>query len=115
MAGQKLVDRISTIEDGIKDSKTGAIMIGLSFTEIIENGNVEPDDEWGLFRLTDDGLSFYREGAEFAAGIMSMRIGGQRAVEEITRFKTQEEAIQAKNELSSEEKGRTLLGSVRPK
>jgi len=83
--------------------------------EIIENGNVEPDDEWALFRLTDDGLAAYRIGFELAAGIMSMTIENKPAVHEIARYKTREEAIKARDELSPEEKERTLLRSVRPK
>ncbi len=51
MAGQKVVHRTTTVEDGLKD-ENGAVII-------IENGNVEPDDEWALFRLTDDGVYAY--------------------------------------------------------
>jgi hypothetical protein len=114
MAGQKVDFRLSTPEDNIQNSK-GYLIIGMPFVEIIENGNVEPGDEWGLFRLTDEGLSWYSIGAEIAAGIMEIRIRGQRAVEEISRFGSKEEAVQAKKNLPDEERSRTLIRSVRPK
>ncbi len=107
MAGQKVIWGETSVEEhGVG---------GLPLCTVIENGNVEPDDEWALFRLTDKGLETYQMGAEFAEGIMTLRIGGEPAVKETARFKTKEEAVGAKSELSETEKGRTLLRSVRPR
>lgn len=103
MAGQKLVFG-ETVSDG-------KICGGLPLVTIVENGNVEDGDEWALFRLTDDGLSFYKEGAEFRAGIMTM----EGAVVKLPgHYKTEGEAIVARNQLSTGEKNRTLVRSVRP-
>ncbi len=107
MAGQKVVIG----ETNCREHGVG----GLPLCTVIENGNVEPDDEWALFRLTDDGLETYQMGAEFAEGIMTLLVRGKPAVEETARFKTKEEAVGAKSELSETEKGRTLLRSVRPR
>ncbi len=114
MAGQKIVHRYTT-EDNYRD-ENGKPITGLPITEIIENGNIEPDDEWALFRLTNDGLvAYYKIGYEVAACIMSLLIKNQPAVVEVSRFKTKEEAVKAKGELSPEEQHRTLLRSVRLK
>ena len=91
----------------------GKTKMGLPLVTITEN--VEPDDEWGLFRLTDDGLGFYEEGAEFAANIMSMKIAGKSTVKEIARRTTKEEAIAVRDDLPKEERKRTLIRPVRPK
>jgi hypothetical protein len=94
----------------------GKDSMGFPVMTIVENGNVQEDDEWGLFRLTDEGLCWYNEGAEFRAGIMGMEIDGRRMVEELSpRYKTREEITMAWDNLSSEEKGRTLIRSVRPR
>ena len=115
MAGQRIIHRRLTLEDGIKNER-GAIITGLPIVEIIENGNVELGDEWGLFRLSDDGLwAYYEIGYEMAAGIMGLFIEDKPAVQEIACFKTKEEAVKAKGELSPEEQHRTLIRSVRPK
>ena len=98
MAGQKM-------EMGLTSS-------GLPLVTITED--VGLDDEWGLFRLTDDGLLFYKEGADFRAGIMSMTIADERAVVEIARYKTRTEAGEMRNKLSKEERGRTLIWAVEP-
>ncbi len=100
MAGQKLEPNLTR----------GDI---LCFT-VIENGDVEQGDEWALFRLTDDGLSVFCEGGGFEMSIMSLHIKGGRAVEEIARFKTPKEAVEARDELPPEEQRRTLIRSVRP-
>lgn len=115
MAGDKLVDRLTTVEDGII-GHGGAILVGFPITDIIVNGNIEDGDEWALFRLTDDGLIFYNEGAEFRAGIMGLRIKDKLAVVELSpRYTTEELAIDAWSKLSREERARTLIRSVRPK
>jgi len=109
MAGNKVEFRESEFKDGFHIS-------GLPMVVITENGNVEPDDEWALFRLTDDGLEWYHYGAEFRADIMGLEIRGQRAVEErFPHYKTEEEAIEAKSQLSLEERKRTIIRSVKPK
>ena len=100
MAGQKVIE---TMRDG------------QSVITVIENGNVEEGDEWGLFRLTDEGLEAYRYGAEFREGIMAMKIDGQPAVQEVDRLQTQAEAVEARGKLPEEERARTLIRSVRPK
>jgi len=105
MAGQKIVIRKSAVGDGLTD-QSGALLIGLTIVEIIENGNVEPGDEWGLFRLTDDGL---------AAGIMGLKIGGEPAVQEIVRYMTENQAKEARNKFPVDERNRILIRSVRPK
>jgi hypothetical protein len=100
----------------VKQMAGQKIVCSRSFIEIIENGNIQPDDEWGLFRLSDDGLwAYYEIGCEMAAGIMGLSIKNKSAVQEISRFKTREEAVKAKDELSPEEQHRTLLRSVKPK
>ena len=115
MAGQRIVLRTSTIQDGIRDS-TGRCLLGIPMAIVTENGNVEQNDEWALFRLTDDGLSLYDVGAEFRMGIMSLRIGGERAVVELNpRYTTKAEANIAWQSLSESERARTLIRSVRPK
>lgn len=114
MAGQKIVRRLTTLEDRYK-GPGGTIVIGLPLTEIIENGNVEDGDEWALFRLTDDGLSCYQIGCEFAANIMDCLIKNKPAVEEVCRYKTEAEARQALDQLPQAEQERTLLRSVEPK
>ncbi|KKS39394.1 hypothetical protein A3E04_01645 [Candidatus Kuenenbacteria bacterium RIFCSPHIGHO2_12_FULL_42_14] len=114
MAGQKIVIRKSAVGDGLTD-QSGALLIGLTIVEIIENGNVEPGDEWGLFRLTDDGLAAYKIGAEVAAGIMGLKIGGEPAVQEIVRYMTENQAKEARNKFPVDERNRILIRSVRPK
>ena len=86
---------------------------GLPLVTITED--VRPDDEWGLFRLTDDGLEFYRSGPDFRAAIMSMEISGRSGVVEITRYNTKTEAKKARDKLSEKEKERTLIRAVEPK
>ncbi len=82
---------------------------------ILENGNVEPDDEWALFRLTDEGLRLYQIGYELASEITALKIGVEPAVVEIDRFNTEVEAREVASRLSAEEKARTLVRSVCPK
>lgn len=93
----------------------GYAIAGLPLVEVLENGNIEQGDEWALFRLTDAGLSLWREGAEFASNILSLSIADKPAAVEILRFKTEGEAAEAREKLSSDEKARTLVRSVRPK
>jgi len=114
MAGNKVIDRVTTIEDGIKD-KTGAVICGLPIVKVVINGNVETNDEWILYRLTDDGVAAYRELPELRSGIMSVLIAGENAGEEVARFKTEGEAVDHLKQLPPEEKLRTLVRSVRPK
>ncbi len=114
MAGHKLVEHLTTIEDGLRNEH-GATIIGMPITVIIENGNVEPDDEWALFRLTDAGMwAYFVVGCEMAEAILSILIDDKPAVEEVGRYRTEEEAVEAKCKLSPEEQHRTLLRSVRP-
>ena len=114
MAGQKIIVE-DVPEHEICACGTRAIIPKYTKIIIIENGKIEEGDEWGLFRLTDDGLDLYKVGAEVSAGIMSINILGKSAVEEIDRCKTLEEALQKKFKLSKEEAERTLIRSVRPK
>ena len=110
MAGQKLLHGTVGLGDDIQGRQVG----GYPLVIIVENGNVEAGDEWGLFRLTDEGLAWYNEGAEFAAGIMRMEIDGKSAVKEIARKKTEAEAVAFRCSLPLEERRRTLIRSVRP-
>lgn len=105
MAGQKVTMTVTEPTD----KWAGGLPLA-----IIEE-DVQPDDEWGLFRLTNDGLGMYNEGFELAASIMSMYIGKKRAVVEISRHKTREEAKEAWDELSKKEQERTLIRAVSPK
>jgi hypothetical protein len=108
MAGQKLILGETTTEGG----QTG----GLPLVTVVENGTTEANDEWALFRLTDDGVSLYREGPDFRAGIMWIKLGGQSVVVEIhPRHKTEQQATCAWEKLSGKERDRTLIRSVRPK
>ncbi len=59
--------------------------------------------------------AYFEIGCEMAEGIMGLRIDNQPAVVEISRHKTEEEAVKARDELSPQERNRTLLRSVRPK
>ncbi len=113
MAGDQTTFRTSTHKDGLMIGDV--LIIGVPLVVISINGNMKADDEWALFRLTDEGLSTYEIGYEFAAGIMSLEIEGEPAVVEISRHKTKEEAAVAKSKLSPDEQKRTLLRSVRPK
>ncbi len=88
---------------------------GIPHILVVENGHKEDGDEWALFRLTDDGLSWYLEGCEFAAGIMTLKIEGKPAVVEISRHATEDEAKTARAALPEDELRRTLIRSVRPK
>lgn len=115
MAGPKIMRSYITSEDGITYDG-GTPICGYPMVTIIENGNVKPDDEWALYRLTDDGVyAHFEVGCEMAAGIMGLVINGERVVKEIARFKTEAEAVDTFNNLSPEEQHRTLLRSVRPK
>jgi hypothetical protein len=108
MAGQKLVQGVTKCTDPIGVG-------GLPLVTIIDNGHIQKGDEWALFRLTDDGLSYYRMGYEFASEIMFLKISGKRAVVELTpRYQTEAEALQAREKLSVLEQKRTLIRSVRP-
>ncbi len=93
----------------------GVSPMGLPMMKITENSKVEEGDEWALFRLTDDGLDFYKEGGDLAAGIMSLQISGKLAVKEIQRYGRERDAHEARALLTKEERGRTLIRSVRPK
>lgn len=103
MAGQKVEFRPSVVADGVA-------FIGVPMMIITENGNAKPGDDWVLYRLTDEGLGLYQEGAEFAANIMSI-VG---SVIEISRHGSKEEALEAMNRLSTKEKRRTLIRSILP-
>jgi hypothetical protein len=108
MAGPKII--LGKTVSGV--GRTG----GYPLVTIIENGNVQEDDEWALFRLTDDGLSWWQEEPDFRMGIMSMEISGQRAVREISpRYPTRSEAFAARSQLSADEQERTLVRSVNPR
>ncbi len=113
MAGPKIIETVTGSLDDPDRYKTR--VFGLPLTVIVENGNVEPDDEWALFRLTDDGLHWYGLGAEFAAGIMALQIDKKPAIVEISRHSTKEEALEVKRQLSEDERKRTLIRSVKPK
>jgi len=104
MAGDKIIM-------GATDCATFGVG-GLPLAIITEN--VESGDEWGLFRLTDDGLSWYKEGPDFRASIMSMFISNKRAVEEIARRKTRTEAEEVRRMLPEDEAKRVLIRSVKP-
>lgn len=87
---------------------------GLPCCVVVVNGDHNQErDQWGLFRLTDEGLVYYREGFEFRAGIMSMLIDEKPAVEEIFRHDLRDEVAKRFRELSQEEQGRTLIRSVK--
>jgi len=76
--------------------------------------NIQPDDEWALFRLTDVGLECYKMGCEFTAGIMSLYIDGKPAVNELARRKTKEEAKVIWAEFPESKRERILIRAVRP-
>ena len=116
MAGNKFVSRKSTVEDGFID-RSGAIWLDLPIVEVVINGNIKPNDEWALFRLTDDGMwAYYEIGCEMAVGILGLSIKNKSAVEELSpRYKTEEEAKQVKAKMSAEEQKRILICSVRPR
>jgi len=86
---------------------------GLPLGTISED--VKPDDEWGLFRLTDDGVRIYKEGAELAAGIMGIYCKEERVVKEVMRRKKRSQAEEEWKKLPKAERERTLIRAVRPK
>jgi len=107
MAGQKLV-----LGETVSD---GRFCGGLPQVTIVENGNIQRDDKWALFRLSDDGLMFWHAGPDFRAEIMTLEVGGKRVVKELSpRYQTEEEAETARVKLPHLERSRTLIRSVRP-